>query len=196
MAPDSERTHAWELALADLLPELRSWLRRRVPALAVQHDDLLNDAAESLLGHVRRDRDALPAAWFAPPDGAPLPRLGELRALAFTMLQRRVADRFRARVRTWAITADVGRDAADASVADGVSPDRALDLARILRATVLALDDLSDEDREIVTRVALDVQAPLDDRTRQRLRRARARIADALRQRFGDSISALLREDD
>lgn len=194
----------WEGALPDTERELRAFLVRRLPALRSQHDDLVNDTLLDLAQRVRA-RDGMPESWYAAAS-APIDEAsrGHFVRLAMTILRRRVADGFRGTAKRWATRAT---DAAlETTATDAPDPTRAAHVGAVLRACIETLADASDHDRELLLSAAgvtardgHDVRAedqPLTPRDRQRLKRLRDRLAATIRERFGDDVATLLRDDD
>jgi RNA polymerase sigma-70 factor (ECF subfamily) len=124
--------------------------------------------------------------------------------LAMTILRRRVADGFRGTAKRWAERAS--DEALERTGTEGPDAARAVLVSRMLRVCVDVLADASDHDRELLmaavgatTRGGASVTAddvPLDARDRQRLKRLRDRLATAVRERLGEDVGTLLREDD
>lgn len=210
----------WERSLNEVTTALRTRLRRTLPSLTHEHDDLLHDTLAALTTHAQRAmRDGLaPAMWGEPVTAGPLeggPR-DELLRIAHTILRRRVADLFRARSRAWQAGVlppagaptgndpggqglgvdDAGNTAAEGELRTPEAERRAL-LVRMLRVCSSVLDEMSDEDRELLESAAdeRDRERPLTDRERQRLRRARLRLTAAIRDELGDDAASLLRDE-
>jgi DNA-directed RNA polymerase specialized sigma24 family protein len=169
-------------------------LRRRFPALRTRHEDLAQEALADLSTRVLAGGEGVPAAWLAPEEPASEEDRAHLVRLARTILRRRVADMFRARVR--------GRDGEplehepEGVASTDVQTDRALHATKLLEATLAAMDELSPNDREALMLAAERdgerVEGRMPDKDRQRLSRARARLIERLRARLGDSVLAQL----
>ncbi len=173
--------------------ELRATLlvdvRRRLPALRTRHEDLVQEALADLANRIGEGGEGIPQSWL---DAAP-PESEEDRThlvrLARTILRRRVADLFRARVRG---RADEPVESEPESVISHERPsDRALQTAELLRVTSEILESLAPNDREALLLAAERdgerVEGRMPDKDRQRLSRARSRLLERLRERLGDS---------
>jgi hypothetical protein len=188
----------WERQLADVERTMRDFLARRLPALSSQHDDFINDSLMALTQNAR-SQEGYPPAWYAtegePDDAA---RSYFVR-LAMTILRRRVADGFRGTARRWAKREDA---ALVDRVASGADADHAHLVTRMLVVCIEALDDASEEDRLLLAQSVGLVgetksgDVPVGPRERQRLKRLRDRLAEAIRSKLGDDVAALLRNDE
>jgi RNA polymerase sigma-70 factor (ECF subfamily) len=191
------RTPWWETALADLVVALKTYLRRHAPALGRDHEDIVHDTLLALTQLVRNDPSSFPAAWFEPGTPARAEDRDYLLRLAYTIASRRVADRFRAQARAW-VLAEHDADVVSAAPSTAPSAERQRLVTEMLRVCVGVLADLSEEDRALVS-ILVHGEAESctrSDRDRQRLRRVRVRLLDALRARFGADLDDLLREQD
>lgn len=176
----------WHSLLPEITRRLRAHLARRLrPG---DHDDLVDEALLGLSLWMRNP--ARPLGLAPGEDGE-----RQVTSAALTILQRRIADRYRLDAREW------GRriDAPDTVVADVPSldppADRTVLLRRMLDVTLGVLATLGQEDRDIIALAAAGAKG-LDPRERQRLRRARARIANEISEKLGASAVELLRTDE
>jgi hypothetical protein len=188
----------WEAQLPAIERRMREFLGRRLPTLRQQHDDLVNESLAAMTERVKREPTLHPRSWYVPEGPVDEAERAYLDRLAMAILRRRIADMFRQRARHWGDRDD--DSAIDLAVAGDPSPDRAATLARMLRICVATLAEMSDEDRELITaqsnRDAGSVARALTDRERQRLRRARARLTEAIRDRMGADVDDLLAPED
>lgn len=190
----------WESELPTLERTLRDHLRRRLPALPHHHDDLINDTLLALSEQILRDRTAVPSSWLHPERPADPRERDYLPRLAITILRRRVADLFRERVRRWSMLATENPEEREIPAEDP-SAERKRLLSRMLQVCMNVLAQTQDTDRDLLGLVSgLDEDPtrsrPLTDRERQRLRRLRRRLIEAIQQQLGSSVTELLRDDD
>ncbi|MBQ0942279.1 hypothetical protein KAK07_02900 [Ideonella sp. 4Y16] len=168
--------------MSALLPQWLAWLRIRHRGLAQQHADLAHDAAADLMQWLgRQDRTDFSDS--------------ELQRLGFRILQRRVADAFRAQVHDWA--RQDGADEPDVlsqipDLRPGANPQQALQYARMLRALVSVLSGLTAEERGLLVGDELGGStAPEGARSgaeRERLRRLRKRVKEELIKKHGFNV--------
>lgn len=163
-------------------------LRRRIPALKSRHEDLVQETLADLADRIAEGGEGVPAAWVAVETPGDEDR-AHLARLARTILRRRVADLFRARVRG---RADEPVEAEpEAVVSRDASSDRAANTAQLLELTASAMQELSANDREALLLAAERdgerVEGRMPDKDRQRLSRARSRLLAILRGRLGDN---------
>ncbi|MBI4863394.1 MAG: sigma-70 family RNA polymerase sigma factor [Candidatus Riflebacteria bacterium] len=157
----------------DVVSELRvdfeSYLRRRLPGLRQDHDDIIGRAIEDLLRYVQGLHDS-PAE----------PTATDLRSIGFAILKRRVFD---------ALRRHLSRQSRECSLDSDQAPVAQLDVERIVwRKQVVmsvldALSRLDDGDREVlIERIfpATDVPVVATPAERQRLHRARRRLMELL----------------
>ncbi len=201
MSPRDEpaSTAYWERTLPALARALRESLRRRMPSLAQLHDDLVNDALLGLAERVRTQPALCPVSWLRDEDPEDEVDREHLTRLAHAILRRRAADLFRKRAREWALRVDTGDAPAESLGASSeVSAERRDTAGKLLRVCVGVIAELSDEDRALLLQsagVAGGEDRALTDRERQRLRRARQRLHDAVRERLGAEALELLETD-
>jgi hypothetical protein len=178
----------WQEPLADFTRPAQRYLRRRFPSLGYLHDDLLGDALFDLT--------ALLTGRYAESLAAPTDdeRLKRFHRLAYTILDRRVADHFRQLYRQNTQHID---DVPEEQLPSSGDPDAGarLDARRAVDVLVALLDEMSPEDRLLVTGAEMrDERAPRSDRDRQRLRRLRQQLTEKLRARLGEEALTLLRQ--
>lgn len=177
----------WRRAMSELRAMLLLDLRRRIPALRTRHEDIVQETLTDLSDRILEGGDAIPSAWIEPG----VPALDEDRAhlarLARTILRRRTADLFRARVRGRADEPVEHESESVASREQG--SDQVAQTAELLRHTREAMEELSPNDREALLLAAERdgerVEGRMPDKDRQRLSRARARLLALVRERVG-----------
>lgn len=174
--PEADRG-AIEALLPGLRTHLLAYLRRHLPQLEADHEDLVQETLAGVVGWARRgERRKLPAP--------------EAKALATVILKRRVADLFRVQARQWAL-----HQAIDPKETSPTGPDaRQLLLTRALRCAVAFLADADPEDRELVTLLVGESSwnRPLTAGERKRLQRLRGRLRTYILEHLGDSVSEIL----
>jgi RNA polymerase sigma-70 factor (ECF subfamily) len=177
--------------------ELLAYLKRRLPALRTDHDDLVSDALFGLTETIRRQSSAFPLDWFQ--DIAPVnePERTHLHKLAMVILKRRIADLFRKRASLPSLsTIDVlTHEVADPNTP---KPERSILLTAMLEITLSVLDKMHPEDRDLVAIVSnrTGVRKKLNARERQRLHRVRQRLNGEIARRLGADAKELLRSSD
>jgi DNA-directed RNA polymerase specialized sigma24 family protein len=182
----------WETELPTIKAELIGYLRRRVPALRIEHDDLLSDALWSLAKYLEQHSPTLPPSWFndRPPTKEERSRLHKL---ATVILKRRIADHFR--------KSSPFQDYVDISDIDlayeshAVGHERRVIVTRILAVVQSTLDRMSSEDRDLIILVSErdDSSDALDDRDRKRLERIRKKLKERIAQKLGPEAAALVK---
>jgi hypothetical protein len=184
----------WQLELLTIRDEHRAYLRRHLPALRADHDDLISETLLALTKNIRNHSASLPVSWFKqtpPTDKAERSRLYKL---AMVILQRRVADFFRTRS---SLPNFVGTDEAAEEVADPnvLAPERQIVLRRLLEVTLSVLDEMQPEDRDLVALISQEpgFRKTLNPRERKRLQRLRRRLKDEVARRLGADVADLLR---
>lgn len=168
--------------VAALLPGWLSWLRIRQRSLALQHADLVQEAAADLLQWLVRHHDTVLAE-------------DDLRRVGFRILQRRVADAFRESVGEWSRQPSERELEGVSELPDpspGANPAQALQHARLMRALVEVLTELGPEERSLLLGDemgdAVDEVGPRSAAERQRLSRLRERVRTTLIQRHGIDV--------
>jgi DNA-directed RNA polymerase specialized sigma24 family protein len=160
-----DRGGAIELAARVIAPDLRRLLRSRY-RLVPDHDDLIQDTLLDLQVYLRtRELDG-------PPDS--------LRALAFTILKRRVMDRFREEAKSYAAGVIDASPEPTTQSAETVASYRQL-LVAVLG--LIARMDPADRDLLLDEAAGSDRQSAMSAATRQRLSRLRGQLREFLRQK-------------
>jgi DNA-directed RNA polymerase specialized sigma24 family protein len=174
---------------------LRGQLGHRLPSRRWEHDDLVNETllalSEWMRSHERQHR-----AWV---DGPPTDAERDaFFGLARVILQRRIADRFRLNAREWHRRVDVDQATLGRVPSGAPSAERQVLLRRMLEITIGVLATLKPEDRDVIAIVAAGAGGPLalSPRERQRLKRARRRLVDAIIAELGSAAADLLRLDE
>lgn len=189
---DKEITPWWEAELPTIKGELSVYLRRRVPALRHEHEDLLSDALLSISNYVIKNWETLPQSWFS--DSTPDPDdQSYLHKLATTILKRRIADRFRKSLPSQ--TTSLEEDVYDSGL---VGQERRIIMDKVLEVVLSALDEMPAEDRDLIALISQEVapRKALDTRDRQRLHRIRKRLKERIKLRVGCDVSDLLKTTD
>lgn len=152
---------------------LRSFLRRHYRLLANEHDDLLQQTLADLFESTRRTR-------------APLPD-DELNALAYSILKRRIVDRFRRETRSVVENID---PAVVPEPHDEGTFDVRMHYRRLLRAVLLLVNELSPEQQALLLDEAPPVRAgrARSAAQRQQLRRLRESLRMRLVNEYGIRI--------
>ncbi|UTY58323.1 hypothetical protein [Massilia sp. erpn] len=176
--------------LEGLHEALRSFGHHRFPALREEVDDLAAQTLSDVWSYLGGLQGATPLAR------------DEVRKLAFTVFRRRAADLFRRRAQQPLLSMEEVPDAVQTVAEEGPGKERALLYRRMLRICLAEMAGVNEEDRLLLARVAdldsayvaADHEA-LAPRERQRLRRLRLRLAEAIRREMGEDARQLLRED-
>lgn len=191
-------TPYWQRATSELRAMLLLDLRRKFAGLRSRHEDLVHEALADLADRIAQGGEGVPPSWLSPEEPQDPEDRAHLARLARTILRRRVADLFRARVRG---RADEPVESEPESVpSHAVRSDRAAQTAELLRITAEVLESLGVHDREALLlaaeREGERVEGRMPDRDRQRLSRARARLLERVRERLGaDALAALLEQE-
>lgn len=189
---DQENTPWWETEVPTIRAEFIRYLKRHVPALRNDHDDLISDTLWSLTKYVEQNSSTLPPSWFH--DRSPNDEeRSRLHKLATVILKRRIADYFRKRVPP--------RDQVDISSEEyayeshAVGHERKVIVTKILDVVRSALDRMSAEDRDLILLVSEDAESSdaLDTRDRQRLHRIRKKLRLRIAQQLGPEAAALVK---
>lgn len=170
-----------DVQLAKLRPLWMNWLRLRHRSLVHAHDDIVQDATVDLIAYVSKDAQRKRSEE-------------EIRKIGFTILQRRVADRFRAGVLEWAEHSQPDELPSTDSSSD---LDRALAYRKLLRAVMSMLAQLDGPSRDLLLgdeAIGPDAAAPLSAAQRQRLSRLRAELRRQLEEKYNIDVRRLLRE--
>ncbi|MGO4378547.1 hypothetical protein [Pseudoduganella sp. RAF53_2] len=168
--------------LDELRSALRNYVRKHFPGLHDEADDLTAQAISDLWEYLEKRGE--------------IPDQPAIRKIGYAILKRRAADIFRKPARDWAMSLD---NLSEAEQADPAQPDawRAALHRRMLHICVAELADASQEDDLLLSMVAgtgPDQKDALDARTRQRLHRLRARLAEAIRRELGEDAKKLLKD--
>ncbi|MEK6408789.1 MAG: hypothetical protein AABN34_17850 [Acidobacteriota bacterium] len=183
----------WETELPIVRDELVAYLKRRLPALGADHDDLVSDTLFGLTEKLQGQPSEFPAVWFQEIDTVNEPERSYLHRLAMVILKRRIADFFRKRtsLRNRSTIDEFRQELADP---DAPKPERNILLAEILEVTLSVLDKMQPEDRDLIAFVSNSTGVlRLDPRERQRLHRVRRRLKDEIARRLGAEATELLR---
>jgi DNA-directed RNA polymerase specialized sigma24 family protein len=170
----------WEQGTMRFAKQGLGHLRRRFPALAHLHDDLI---AETLLGiahHLGQSPKGAPASWFesAEPEQ---PEQSRFFALCHAILGRRVNDHFRSRAARWIDDSAGLLDSAPEPASESPAVDRAFDLRRAVAKLLAAVDRLPTQDQLLLERATLgDSLGPMSMSERQRLHRLRLALGTHL----------------
>ena len=150
-----------ETAARDLAPELRRFLRSRY-RLVSDPEDLVQETLSDLYRHLL-GRDAAQVSN------------DELRALSFTILKNRVADRYRAEARAFAAKSAAGEQDIEAAAP---SSERVAGYRELLTLVLGFMATMDESDRSLLWNEAVgsDRTAGLGAADRQRLSRLRARL--------------------
>ena len=149
----------------------RRYIRAHYRALPEQ-EDLVQETLVGLLQHLAGR-------------GNPTLDPDQLAAIALTILKRRIADRFRQSVRS---IVDTLSPEALPSVAHPLTTENVVSQRKMLLAVLVAILELSEEDRDLVMRGELsgsERDGPLTTAQRKRVSRIRMRLKDILAKRFG-----------
>lgn len=189
MAPKDDDAPYWRRAMVELRATLLVDVRRRIPALKTRHEDLVQEALADLADRIAEGGEGVPTSWLVPATPESEDERAHLVRLARTILRRRTADLFRARVRGKAD--EPVESEPEQIVSRELASDRALHTAELLRVTGEVMQLLSPNDREALLLAAERdgerVEGRMPDKDRQRLSRARSRLLERLRERLGDS---------
>lgn len=152
-----------------------SWLRGRHPSLANAHPDLIQQTTADLWQWVANQSDR--------------PDLDAIRKIGFRVLQRRVADAFRAPERRWSAFIEA-LDPENPRHADtDAQPPDALAFVQLLKAVSAVVSGLSAEERKLlfneVPAAGAQRRKPLTTAQRKRISRLRQKMRLLLHERHG-----------
>jgi DNA-directed RNA polymerase specialized sigma24 family protein len=156
---------------------LRTFLRRKLPSRAADHDDLVADTI-ARLWEMRNRRDDLREF---PSDAV------QLRALARVILRHRIADLFRNEARAWA---ERSAEDVDNVASNEPAQEAQLMIDRMLRIVTRILANGDPKDRELLRMR----RGPMGASDRKRLERLRTRLSQAIEVELGVDAKRLLRE--
>ena len=183
----------WEAELPAIRAREHTYLKRRLRAFSGDHEDLLNITLFDLAKHVRKFERVHPASWFqtSPPEDAS--EVARYHALAHKILRRRISDLFRKRVPL--ISFSDSEQPINVPDDNTPTPYRKLLAARLLKATISALDEMDPQDRDLIALISDDegVRLSLNPRDRQRLHRARKKLKNKIASRLGIEVKDLLK---
>ena len=183
----------WQSELATVRENQIAYLRRHLPALREDHDDLVGDTLLALTRQISEDPSNYPSKWF----GAGGPRNKDeklyLYKLAMVILKRRIADLFRKRHRESQYATDADGDMENVVDTHAKPPDGKILLAKLLKVTLSILDELPVEDRDLIA-LTTDkrVHQALNPRDRKRLERIRKKLRNEISRRLGADVQDIL----
>jgi RNA polymerase sigma-70 factor (ECF subfamily) len=184
----------WEAELPEIRRELLSYLRRHLPALTSEHDDLLNDTFLALTKQIQQKSASLPQSWFRHSTPTNESESSHLHKLATVILKRRIADLFRKRAShpTFFPIEDIQHEIPDPHPQ---ASDRGIILSKMLEVVLNVLDEMPSEDRDLVAFVSRNIglRQGLNARDRQRLHRVRNKLKDEIARHLGAEAVELLR---
>lgn len=172
MSPAGDARGASDRRLRQVSVALRNYLRRHYRLLSNEHDDLIQQTLADLV-------QAQPAA-----EGMPE---GELTALAYTILKRRLVDRFRLAARD---IVDTVEPSALPEPHDEGTFDARMHYRRLLRAVLILVSDLDPAQQALLLEETMPgtgggTRSPAQ---RQQLRRLRELLRRRLLDEFGITI--------
>ena len=189
---DTKNKPWWETELPAITNELDIYLKRHVPALRVDHDDLLSDTLLSLTQYIWENSTTLPQSWFNdfPPDRE---EQTHLHKLAIVILKRRIADNFRKRLASQRYPDTELNEAIDESGA--AEPERRILFTKILDVVQSSLDEMPAKDRDLIALISQGVapRQALNTNDRQRLHRIRQKLIERIARRLGADVANLLK---
>ena len=152
----------------DLVPQLRQFLRARY-RLVSDHDDLVQQALSDL--HQYLSEGAFSAKSSQ-----------DLTALAFTILKRRIADRFRSEAKHFALSSTTHVHSQEPLAP---SAETVVSYRELLATVIGFIAEMEESDRSLLLNEAAGPErtAPMPPAERQRLSRLRAQLRNLLQQR-------------
>jgi hypothetical protein len=174
--------------------EHHQYLRRHLPALREDHEDLMSDTLVALSTHVSEHAHDLPASWFETISPANKEERSHFYKLGMLILKRRIADLFRRRSSRPLFAIE---EAAVNVVDPQPIPDRKIMIRKLLEVTSSLLDEMRTEDRDLVALVSREpgFRQKLTPRERKRLQRVREKLRTRIAEQLGDNVAELLRVD-
>lgn len=173
----------------------RRWLGKRYPTIRHLHDDLISEALVQITEHLLSQPTEFPPSWFQggtpPPDDA-----HRFHGFVLTVLKRRVMDQFREDFRQLAKKIILEQTAnhihQTTSKSDG-DLEREFDIQRTMKALLVVMANLSEENRLLLEEVALGGrEQPYSASERQRVKRLRHQLLNELTAMLGhDPIKML-----
>lgn len=184
----------WETELPAVRNGLIAYLRRHLPALKSEHDDLLSDTFLALTKQIQKRSKSLPPSWFQQSVPADESEHSHLHKLAIVILKRRIADLFRKRA-SHPIFFPIEQVEHELPDPHTEVSERSLILSKMLQVTLKVLDQMPSEDRDLVAFVSRNIglRLGLNARDRQRLHRVRNKLKDEIAQHLGAEAVELLR---
>jgi DNA-directed RNA polymerase specialized sigma24 family protein len=182
----------WETALVAFGARAIVQLRKRFPSIATSHEDLVSEAVTDLTALMRRGHGPMTLASWYGNDPPPKQDAERFERLAFSILNRRVADHFRGEYKHWVESLE-DHPEAEEHHSDDPALDEQLDLRRATHALLRLMAQLPPRDRAQLEEVALGGSSPMNERDRQRLRRLRASLLERLRHELGEDAMSLIR---
>lgn len=172
----------WQRRLPEIEQALRADLARMLPSRSISHDDLLS---ETLLGLTQ-----WASSHHLPDDGSPL-------RVARTILRRRISDQFRVVVRERSWFVELGVDEVEGVPAPSAPVDRQLLIKQMLAVTLAIMGRLNESERDLLALASVGASsaASFTPAERQRLARARRKLADGIVKELGSSVAELLKPD-
>lgn len=180
----------WHAALPALERSLRAEVRARAPALSAEHDDFVNDALDALAKFLERRAEGFPERWFVGDEALGDEDRARLRGLATMMLNRRMADYFRATQRWRRVSLTLKRDRPPQP-----NVDKGLLLKEALRVTLDFLAEVDAHDRALILTepdAEPGARTARSDAERKRVSRLRRRLSERLREALGEDAKAIL----
>jgi DNA-directed RNA polymerase specialized sigma24 family protein len=176
----------WERELPAIAAEMRSTLNARLRVFSGEHDDLVNDTLLALSNWVQLHKERVERSSGEPlPDGK-----RQLRALAMTILRRRIADLFRAHVHDAGPVNDSDeRLFSEAQTEPIAAPERTVLIRHIFALTSAWIGTLPKDDADLLVLGSPDA---LTDRERQRVHRLRDRLNQVIETALGMSFAEAL----
>lgn len=184
----------WETELPAVRNELIAYLRRHLPALQSEHDDLLSDTFLALATQIQQRSKLFPPSWFQQSIPADEAESSRLHRLAMVILKRRIADLFRKRA-SHPIFFPVEEVEHELPDSHAQVSERSMILSKMLQVTLQILDEMPSEDRDLVAFVSrhIGLRKGLNARDRQRLHRIRNKLKEEIARRLGAEAIELLR---
>lgn len=191
----SKQTPWWESQLPILSREFYNYVRKRLPTLVAEHDDLVNEALSDLSVQIGRHSGAFPATWLQSEAPGETDR-ARLKRLGLTILRRRIADMFRNQAKEWSQSRDIENypDFRDFRIAPA---EKGVMLAKALRVTldVLARWPLNDRNLFGLLPEAESHPGAFTPRERHRIRKLREKLRSEIVRQVGSSVKELLRDE-
>jgi DNA-directed RNA polymerase specialized sigma24 family protein len=158
------------------------------------HDDLVNETLLSVSQWITKNRN-FPEGWVT--GQVSKKERNSFYRLANVILRRRIADLYRLDTRDWGRLIRAEKPQMDDLPSRGASAEYRILLRHMLKITAGVLATLKPEDRDLIAIASIGSSGDrvLGARERQRLRRARKKIAKAIISELGDSVAELLSDE-